>query len=186
MEKLCYKFNDARILVAIFKEYQFYLYSTDHMTERYVQSTLISDHCASSTNDSLFWQWYWGQILDMSRLWPISTAWSGLTQNTLDLSILNTDLAPDCHVVGWCFFYCIPFCLVGMASFCKLCKRQFEVNSFGFFMFFFYFENEYRPLSITKYDKTLGSELDVKCSSTIYTVLHLAVYWETMSSLFKF
>lgn len=43
---------------------------TDHMTERYVQSTLISDHCASSTNDSLFWQWYWGQILDMSRPWP--------------------------------------------------------------------------------------------------------------------
>lgn len=108
------------------------------MTERYVQSTLISDHCASSTNDSLFWQWYWGQILDMSRLWPISTAWSGLTQNTLDLSILNTDLAPDCHVVGWCFFYCIPFCLVGMASFCKLCKRQFEVNSFGFFHVFFF------------------------------------------------
>lgn len=23
----CYKFNDARILVAIFKEYQFYIYS---------------------------------------------------------------------------------------------------------------------------------------------------------------
>lgn len=25
----CYKFNDARILVAIFKEYQSYLYSTE-------------------------------------------------------------------------------------------------------------------------------------------------------------
>lgn len=75
-------------------------------------------------------------------------AWSGLTQNTLDLSTLNTDLAPDCHVVGWVFFYCIHFCLVGIASFCKLCKRQFEVNSFGFFHVF-YFENEYRPLSLS-------------------------------------
>lgn len=36
-------------------------------------------------------------------VYDLSIAWSGLTQNTLDLSILNTDLAPDCHVVGWCF-----------------------------------------------------------------------------------
>lgn len=110
--------------------------------------------------------------------------WSGLTQNTLDLSTLNTDLAPDCHVVGCFFFYCIHFCLVGIASFCKLCKRQFEVNSFGFFHVFLF--QKWVSTALTKYDKTLSSELDVKCSSTIYTVLHLAVYWETMSSLFKF
>lgn len=131
---LCYKFNDACILVAIFKEYQFYLYSTDHMTERYVQSTLISDHCTSSTNDSLFWQWYWGQILDMSRLWPI--------HNLVWVNTKHTGPVFWCQIaMSWVggFFYCIPFCLVGVASFCELCKRQYEVISFGFFLWGFFF-----------------------------------------------
>lgn len=44
-------------------------------------------------------------------VYDLSIAWSGLTQNTLDLSILNTDLAPDCHVVGWFFFLLHPFLL---------------------------------------------------------------------------
>lgn len=113
-------------------------------------------------------------------VYDLSITWSGLTQNTLDLF---SGARLPCH--GLFFFYCIPFCLVGVASFCKLCKRQYEVISFGFFSCFFFFR-KWVSTALTKYDKTLGSELDVKCSTTIYTVLHLAVYWETMSSLYKF
>lgn len=58
----------------------------------------------------------------------LSIAWSVLTQNTLDLGILDTEVwHQKSPFRGQSLIATTPSCLVGMASFCKLCKRPNEV-----------------------------------------------------------
>lgn len=82
------------------------------MTERYVQATLISDllMIPFSGSDTEVKSW-------TCLVHDLPIAWSGLTQNTLDLSTLNTDLAPDCHVVGWFFFIASIFAWLALHHF---------------------------------------------------------------------
>lgn len=69
-------------------------------------------HCTLYTNDSLSNSAPDVKSGTSKSRRDLSIAWSGLTQNTLDLGILDTDLAPEI-AISWSVLDCYPPFLLG-------------------------------------------------------------------------